>query len=92
MPNTLGAFRIASDSTTALTSARSQLEQQLGFTGRLAADPRWNITPTDKLCGRLRSYDMQLRRTGLYALSSLRSNRRRAAASRATMEASAHVC
>ncbi len=78
--DTLASFRIAAGSATALTSARSQLSQQLGFSGLLAADPRWNITPGDKLYGRLRSYDMQLRRTGLYALSSMRSNPRRAAA------------
>lgn len=78
VPATLAAFRIASDSATALTSARSQLAQQLGFTSRLATDPRWRISTGDRWCGRLRSYDMQIRRTGLYALSSARSTRRRA--------------
>ncbi|PRC60865.1 hypothetical protein C6A85_15390, partial [Mycobacterium sp. ITM-2017-0098] len=73
----LAAFRIASDSTTALTSARSQLTQILGFSGMLAADPVWNITAADRLHGRICSYDMQLRRTGLYALSAMRSSRTR---------------
>lgn len=75
LSTTLAAFRIASGSTTALTSARSQLTQLLGFTGQLAADPRWPITAGDVVYGRLRSYDMQIRRTGLYALSSARSSR-----------------
>jgi GT2 family glycosyltransferase len=77
VPGTLAAFRIASDSTTALTSARSQLTQILRFAGTLAADPVWNITAADRLRGRFCSYDMQLRRTGLYALSAMRSSRRR---------------
>lgn len=77
VPDTLAAFRIASDSTTALTSARSQLRQILGFAGTLADDPVWNITAGDRVRGRLRSYDMQFRRTGLYALSAMRSSRRR---------------
>ncbi|WP_370329723.1 glycosyltransferase family 2 protein [Mycolicibacterium hippocampi] len=92
VPTTLAAFRIASGSTTALTSARSQLSQQLGFTGRLAGDLQWNITAGDLLYGRFRSYDMQIRRTGLYALSNLRSSRRRAADRKAHVEAGAHVC
>ncbi|KWX56523.1 glycosyltransferase [Mycobacterium sp. NAZ190054] len=76
VPRTLASFRISSGSTTAFTSARSQLTQILGFSGRLAADPDWNITVGDRLCGRFRSYDMQIRRTGLYALSTMRSRRR----------------
>lgn len=83
VPTTLAAFRIASDSTTAATSARSQLAQQLGFAGRLATDPRWNVTAGDRLFGRIRSYDMQFRRSGLYALSAARSTRRRGAVSNA---------
>lgn len=86
VPSTLAAFRIASGSTTALTSARSQLNQQLGFSGRLADDERWNVTTGDVLYGRFRSYDMQLRRTGLYALSNLRNRRRQAAARKAGEE------
>ena len=77
VPDTLAAFRNASDSTTALTSARSQLTQILGFSGMLAADPAWNITVADRVRGRFCSYDMQIRRTGLYALSAMRSSRRR---------------
>ncbi len=83
IPSTLAAFRIASGSTTAMTSARSQLRQQLGFSDGLAADARWRVTTGDVLYGRLRSYDMQVRRTGLYALSNLRDRRRSAAARRA---------
>ena len=83
IPKTLAAFRIASGSTTAMTSARSQLRQQLGFSDGLAADTRWPVTTGDVLYGRMRSYDMQLRRTGLYALSNLR-NRRQDAAERRT--------
>lgn len=83
IPSTLAAFRIASGSTTAMTSARSQLRQQLGFSDGLAADTRWRVTTGDVIYGRLRSYDMQLRRTGLYALSNLRNRRRCAAARRA---------
>lgn len=83
IPSTLAAFRIASGSTTAMTSARSQLRQQLGFSDGLAGDTRWRVTTGDVLYGRFRSYDMQLRRTGLYALSNLRDRRRSAAARRA---------
>jgi glycosyltransferase involved in cell wall biosynthesis len=83
IPTTLAAFRIATESTTALTSARSQLSQQLGFSADLAADERWNVSGTDLIYGRLRSYDMQLRRTGLYALSALRHHRQCAAARKA---------
>ena len=79
VPGTLAAFRIASDSTTALTSARSQLMQIRRFSCTLASDPGWNISAGDRLCGRFCSYDMQLRRTGLYALSAMRSSRRRGA-------------
>ncbi|ANI37922.1 glycosyltransferase [Mycolicibacterium vaccae] len=75
VPRTLAAFRIASGSTTALTSARSQLGQILGFSGMLAADPAWNVTAGDRIYGRVRSCDMQIRRTGLYALSTIRSRR-----------------
>lgn len=75
VPRTLAAFRIASGSTTALTSARSQLGQILGFSGMLAADPAWDVTVGDRLCGRVRSCDMQIRRTGLYTLSTIRSRR-----------------
>ncbi|MDG4663493.1 glycosyltransferase [Mycobacterium sp. 236(2023)] len=80
VPKTLAAFRIASESTTALTSARSQLGQILGFADKVAADPAWNVTAADRLWGRLCAYDMQARRTGLYALSTLRSARRRTSA------------
>ncbi|TRW82852.1 glycosyltransferase family 2 protein [Mycolicibacterium sp. 018/SC-01/001] len=83
IPSTLAAFRIASGSTTAMTSARSQLRQQLGFSDHLAADTRWRVTTGDVLYGRFRSYDMQLRRTGLYALSNLRERRRCATLRRA---------
>jgi len=90
IPNTLAAFRIATESTTALTSARSQLSQQLGFSADLAADERWNVSTADVVYGRFRSYDMQIRRSGLYALSALRHqreiHRQRAAERRADKE------
>lgn len=76
VPGTLAGFRIASESTTALTSARSQRTQILGFFDMLAADPVWDITASDRLRGRFCSYDMQVRRAGLYALSAMRSRRR----------------
>ncbi|MGH3637866.1 MAG: glycosyltransferase [Mycobacterium sp.] len=76
-PNTLAAFRIGTGSITALTSSSSQLSEQNRFAHRLAADPRWRITTADTLCGRLKSIDMQVRRTGLYGVSALRDARYR---------------
>jgi glycosyltransferase involved in cell wall biosynthesis len=77
LPRTLAAFRIRSGSTTGLTSARSQLAQQTEFARRLMNDPRWHVSAVDRLLGWVNSYDMQLRRTLLFALSSRRAGRRR---------------
>ncbi|MDI9972631.1 glycosyltransferase [Rhodococcus sp. IEGM 1307] len=79
VPRTLASFRIGSDSNTALTSARSQLAQQLEFTSRLIHDPEWQIPLSDRVLGRINSYDMQMRRSLLFALSALRASRRRRA-------------
>ncbi|MBB2989442.1 glycosyltransferase involved in cell wall biosynthesis [Mycolicibacterium iranicum] len=73
----LASFRIRSDSSTALTSARSQLAQQLAFAHGIASDAQWSVSAGDQLWGRARTYDMQLRRTGLYLLGARRAHRRR---------------
>jgi glycosyltransferase involved in cell wall biosynthesis len=77
IPRVLASFRIASGTTTALMSARSQLGQQIEFARRIAADGRWQITLTDRIVGRVRCYDMQVRRSLLYLLSALRTSGRR---------------
>ncbi|MFC0450118.1 glycosyltransferase [Rhodococcus jostii] len=79
VPRTLASFRIGSDSNTALTSARSQLAQQLEFASRLINDPEWEIPLSDRVLGRINSYDMQMRRSLLFALSALRASRRKRA-------------
>ncbi|MBV6761357.1 glycosyltransferase family 2 protein [Rhodococcus opacus] len=79
VPRTLASFRIGSESTTALTSARSQLAQQLEFTSRLVHDPEWQVPLSDRILGRINAYDMQMRRSLLFALSALRASRRRRA-------------
>lgn len=76
IPRVLASFRIASGTTTALMSARSQLGQQIEFARRIAADARWQITLFDRIVGRVRSYDMQVRRSVLYLLSALRTSGR----------------
>ncbi|MDT5184666.1 MAG: hypothetical protein QOI29_2824 [Mycobacterium sp.] len=75
-PLTLASFRINSESVTGWTSARSQLVQKTEFDRRLVGDPRWNISAADRAQGRLKRYDMQMRRTLLYALSNRRGLRR----------------
>ncbi|WP_084721771.1 glycosyltransferase [Rhodococcus marinonascens] len=79
VPRTLASFRISSGSTTALTPARSQLAQQLEFTRGLTDNPEWHIPRSDRVLGRINSYDMQLRRSLLFTLSSLRASRKRRA-------------
>lgn len=77
IPRVLASFRIASGTTTALTSARSQLGQQIEFARRVALDARWQITLIDRVVGRIRCYDMQARRSLLYLLSAARASWRR---------------
>ena len=77
LPRTLASFRISGGSMTALTPARSQLAQQIEFAQRLIDDPRWEISLADRICGRVNSYDMQIRRQLLYQVSSFRASRRR---------------
>ena len=48
-----------------------------GHARRIAADARWQITLADRIVGRLRCYDMQVRRSLLYLLSALRASWRR---------------
>jgi glycosyltransferase involved in cell wall biosynthesis len=77
LPRTLASYRIASESITALMPARSQLAQQIEFARRLVDDPRWEISVGDRTLGRVNCYDMQMRRTLLFLISSLRAWRRR---------------
>ena len=69
---TLASFRMWSGSISASTSASSQFAQQTEFVRGLVDDPRWNISTTDRILGRVNSCDMQLRRTVLYAMSNFR--------------------
>ena len=77
LPRTLISFRISSSSMTALTSARSQLSQQLKFSRRLVEDRRWKVSAAHRLIGRVNCYQMQLRRTLLLRISAVRDRRRR---------------
>jgi glycosyltransferase involved in cell wall biosynthesis len=74
VPSTLASFRISGGSLTGSTSASSQLAQQIEFARRLGGDPRWVITKPDRIWGRVKCYDMQLRRTALYSISTLRNS------------------
>jgi GT2 family glycosyltransferase len=76
MPETLAAYRIQGGSLTASTSARSQLVQQDRFTRRIIDDPCWKISHVDRLVGMINRYDVLLKRTVLFKLSSLRAFRR----------------
>jgi glycosyltransferase involved in cell wall biosynthesis len=86
LADTLASFRLAGESATARMSSRAQRAEQVGIVDTLATDPRWGITGRDSAVGRLRAVDMQIRRNGLYAWSSLRrsSARRRMAHAPAT--------
>ena len=77
MPETLAAYRIQAGSLTALTSARTQLAQQDRLTRRIVDDPYWRIRYVDRLVGQINRYDVLLKRTVLFKLSSLRASRRR---------------
>jgi glycosyltransferase involved in cell wall biosynthesis len=77
VPRTLASFRVGSESATALTSAGSQLAQQLGFAAKLCSDPRWKVAAGDRVVGRFNAVDMQFRRSLLTQLSRLRAVRKR---------------
>ncbi|MEU0496662.1 glycosyltransferase [Mycobacterium sp. NPDC006124] len=76
LPKTLASFRIGSGSMTALTSARSQLGQQIEFVRRLVGDPRWRISTPDRVVGFANMLDKQVRRDVLFLMSSARASRR----------------
>ncbi len=80
IPRPLASFRIGSDTASATTAARSQLSQQRALVRTLSADPRWGVTRTDRMIGRLNSYDKQLRRIVLFEISKRRDARRRCGA------------
>jgi glycosyltransferase involved in cell wall biosynthesis len=82
LPRTLASFRMGAGSITDLTPARSQLAEQIGIAKRLVDDPRWQIPHTDRVLGRVNCYDMQMRRTLLFLMSSFRASRRRRASKR----------
>ncbi|TFV59923.1 glycosyltransferase [Mycobacterium sp. PS03-16] len=89
IPRVLAAFRITSGTTTALMPTRSQLFQQIEIARRLSDDTRWQITLTDRIVGRVRCYDMALRRNLLYLISAMRASwrgRRAADGCAATIE------
>jgi glycosyltransferase involved in cell wall biosynthesis len=72
LARTLASFRISSDSMTALTSARSQLAEQIELTKRLIDDDPDGVGIHDRVVGRANCYVMQLRRTAPYLVSRLR--------------------
>jgi len=76
MAETHAAYRIQGRSLTAGTSARSQLAQQDRFTRSLIDEPHWEIPYVDRLVGRVNRYDVIVKRTVLFKLSSLRAVRR----------------
>ncbi|BBY65357.1 hypothetical protein MHEL_36000 [Mycolicibacterium helvum] len=73
MPETLAAYRIQGGSLTASISARSQLAQQDKLTRRIVDDPHWKVPHIDRLVGKINRYDVLVKRTVLFKLSSLRS-------------------
>lgn len=77
VPKTLASFRIGSGSMTALTSARSQLDQQFEFVRRVVRNPQWRISRADRAIGLAATFDKQLRRDVLFLMSSARAARRR---------------
>lgn len=77
LPQTLASFRLGSDTTTARMSVREQFRQQAEFARRLAGDPRWAVSRTDRLLGWTNSFDMQVRRRVLYAISAAQRHDRR---------------
>ena len=80
VPRSLASFRIRGGSTTALTSARSQLAQQTDFAMRVVNESGWSVSSFDRLVGRIKAYDGQLKRTLLFFISNRRTLRRRRAA------------
>jgi glycosyltransferase involved in cell wall biosynthesis len=76
VPRAMASFRVRTDSTTALTGASSQLAQQLQFVRRVSDGNRWDISAFDRAVGRVRAFDMQLRRCLLFEVSRLRVMRR----------------
>jgi glycosyltransferase involved in cell wall biosynthesis len=72
VPRALASFRVRTDSSTALTAASSQLAQQLEFVRRMYEDTRWEVSAFDRAIGRVRAFDMQLRRCLLFELSRMR--------------------
>ncbi|MCV7178488.1 glycosyl transferase family 2 [Mycolicibacterium sphagni] len=77
MPETLAAYRIQGGSLTASISARTQLAQQDSLTRRIVDDPYWRVPHVDRLVGKINRYDVLLKRTVLFKLSSLRAFRQR---------------
>jgi glycosyltransferase involved in cell wall biosynthesis len=76
VPRALASFRVRTDSTTALTGASSQLAQQLQFVRKVSQSNRWEVSAFDRAVGRVRAFDMQLRRCLLFEVSRLRVMRR----------------
>ena len=77
LPNTLGSFRIRSESVSGLTKVRTQLAQHNEFGRRLVDDPRWRISVADRIRGRVGCYENVGRRTLLFGFNAWRTSRRR---------------
>lgn len=76
IPRTLASFRFGSQTVSATMAVRSQLAQHKAFVSVLAAQQRWGITGTDRMICRVNTYDKQLRRIVLFAISKRRDARR----------------
>ena len=75
MDRNLAAFRVTGSSVTASISTRSQLAEQAEFSRRLVDDPRWEITAVDEAIGKVNRYVMQMRRTAMYFVRTMRARR-----------------
>jgi GT2 family glycosyltransferase len=76
IPRTLASFRFGSTTVSATMAARSQLAQHKAFSRALSAQRWWGVTRLDRAIGWVNTYDMQLRRTVLFAISKWRDARR----------------
>lgn len=75
-PDPHAAFRVSGGSATALTSARSQMSQQVELIRRVTGDERWKVGRADRVIGKVGALTMQARRTLLFTRAALRCGRR----------------
>lgn len=76
MPDRLAAFRITADTATALTSAKSQFDQQVELSRRIVRESGWRVGWVDVMIGWIGAVTMQARRSMVISRSAWRSNHR----------------